>query len=335
VELWRPSGLVGTVPISQGSVDWSLSRNDERAGRLQVPGYEWFDLLSPRHYGWVVVKVSLEGEEFDLGEFPIVSVKVEQPGGLVDVVLGDWSIRRSRDLVEQPEDSLVSGVTLAEMARTHLNISMPWGVTCTRDDTNGAMMPTPSKLQAGADVWDAMQAAANLVGARIVVTSRSTFEIRVYDPSIPWVENLDGVLVRGSRTVSAAKGSACNRVIVTVDGADGQVFRSVQTMTGGNAPYAYDAARFGRAQSVERATVQEPSQAAADAEALRLANRRFGALYTVTAEVVPMPWLEVGDPVTVLIAGVREDFLIETLRMPLTADEGMALTARSDGSSAG
>jgi hypothetical protein len=333
VELWRPSGLVGTVPISQGAVDWSLSRNDERAGRLQVPGYEWFDLLSPRHYGWVVVKVSVEGEEFDLGEFPIVSVKVEQPGGLVDVGLGDWSIRRSRDVTEIPDNSLASGVTVAQMAEQHLAQAMPWPVTCTRDDTNGAMMPTTAKLQAGADVWVAMQDAANLVGARLVMTSRNTIEVRIYDPSVPWVEDLDGVLVRGSRTVSAAKGSACNRVIVTVDGADGQVFRSVQTLTGG--PYAYDKDRFGRAQSVERATVQVPSQAAADAEALRLANRRFGALYTVSAEVVPMPWLEVGDPVTTLIAGVRENFLIETLRMPLTADEGMVLTARSDGSSGG
>jgi hypothetical protein len=333
VELWNQgSGLVGPVPFTQGSVNFSLSRDLERAGKLVVPGLEWESVFSPGKYCWVRVYVAVEGVEFDLGEFPVTATRAEVPGGRVDVTLGDWAWRRERSRVEVQGQKLLDGVTVAEMAARHLSDVMPASVpvTCTRDDTGGAMMPVTVPLQPGDDVWSAMQRAAELAGARLVMTSRSTVEVRRYNPAVPWVEHFEGVLIRGVRTVSAETGDVCNRVRVTVNG-DGGPFSAVETLTGG--PYAFARNGFGFATVVESVSVATATQAAADAEAARLAARRFGALKDVELEVVPMPWLEVGDPVTLLLGGspvkTREDFIVESLVFPLTVDATMRVNARS------
>jgi hypothetical protein len=330
-ELWRPDGFVCEVPIARGEIDFSLSRADgDRAGSITVPGYHWEEVLSPAHYGWVVVTVDIDGTRWHYGEFPIMATTLTTPGGAVQVSLGDWCQRRSRDVAENPGDALATGVTIARMAEQHLTHALPWTVSCTRDDTNGAAMPTEAKVQPGGDVWQAMQRIAGLADARLVMPTRNTVELRRYDPERPVDEDLDGLLHSGSRTISAAKGDACNRVIVTVDGADGAAFRSVQTLREGSV-WDYDKDRFGRAQIVETVPVMTPSQAAADAEAARIANRRFGAMKRVEVRVPVLPWLEVGDRVAVRIGSVVERMHIETLVVPLTGNAAMRLTGRDSG----
>jgi hypothetical protein len=327
--LWRPSGFVCDVPITSGSVSFSLSRADgDRSGSITVPGYSWEDLLSPKHYGWIVVTIDIDDARWNLGEFPITGTQVETPGGAVVVTLGDWAYRRSRSVVEEPANSLIVGTTVADMAAQHMSHVMPWTVTCTRDDTGGAMMPTEAKLGGGADVWAAMQQAAGLSDARLVMTSRSTLELRRYDPAEAASEDLAGLLIRGTRTVSAAKGDACNRVVVRMDGADGQTFGAVRTLDTG--PFAYGQ-EFGFAQIVENVRVESPSDDAAEAESMRIGNRRFGAMKSVDVQTPVLPWLEVGDTVSVDIGGVLERVLIETLTVPLTANQPMRLTGRDGG----
>jgi hypothetical protein len=192
------------------------------------------------------------------------------------------------------------------------------------------MMPTEFKVASGGDVWQAMQRAAGLANARLVMPSRNTVDLRRYDPERPVDEDLNGLLHSGSRRISAAKGDACNRVIVTVDGANGATYRSVKTLRLGSA-WDYDKDGAGRAQIVETVPVMQPSQAAADAEAERLANRRFGALKSVDVRVPVMPWLEVGDRVSVRIGSVEERIHIETLTVPLVASASMRITGRDAG----
>jgi hypothetical protein len=331
-ELWDPdSGFICEVPFTQGSVDFSLSRSTgDRAGTLSVPGYTWEPLLSPATYRWLVITIDIDRRRWNLGEFPIISTEVSTPGGLVRVTAGDWCYRRQRDVAENPQDSLILGTTIARMAEQHLTHAMPWPVTAGRDDTGGAMMPSEAKITGGGDVWAAMQKAAGLADARLVMPDRQTVELRRYDPDRPVDEDLEGLVIRGTRTISAAKGDACNKVIVTVDGADQVTYRSVQTLREGSA-YDYGKDGFGRAQIVENIQVMDPSQAAADAEAERIANRRFGAMKSVDVQVPVLPWLEVGDRVSLRIGGVVEKVHIETLTMPLTANQSMRLTGRDAG----
>jgi hypothetical protein len=331
-ELWRPdSGFVCEVPFTQGSVDFSLSRaTGDRAGSLAVPGYSWEEVLSPAHYGWIVVTIDIDRHSWNLGEFPIMATEVATPGGLVTVTLGDWAMRRSRDVIETPTQDLYLGVTIAAMATRCLNDSFPWTVTCTRDDTGGAMMPAEARLTGGADVWAAMQRIAGMADARLVMPTRDTVELRRYDPDRPVDEDLEGLVHRATRRLSAMKGEACNRVVVVVDGPDQTTFRSVQTLSLGSA-YDYGESGFGRAQIVETVQAVSPSQAAADMEAQRIANRRFGAFKEVDAQVPVLPWLEVGDRVSLRIGGVMEYVHIESLTVPLTANQSMRITGRDAG----
>lgn len=333
-QLWRPDGgYVCDVPIHGGQVDWSLSRADgDRAGTLTVPGYSFEEVLSPAHYGWLQVSVVVDGRwTWDLGQFPITATKVSAPGGEVTVTLGDWSYRRSRSVAEGAADTLRTGVTVAAMAAGHLTDIMPWPVTCTRDDTKGAMMPAEAKVSAGGDVWAAMQQAAGMADARLVMPDRSTVQVRRHDPALVPVESLDGLVNRASRTVSAEKGDACNRVVVRVEGGGpaSTTYTATRTLTKG--PFAYKKAEFGYAQIVENPRVSVPSQAAADKEADRLARRRFGAGRTVEATIVPVPWLEVGDVVSVPVAGAVETIILETVSMPLVASSPMRITGRDTG----
>lgn len=334
--LHRPGSFVPLeLPISGGSVEFSLSRNAERSGTLEVAGYPFEDLLSPRHYGWIVIEVGIDGWKWSLGEFPIVAVEAEEPGGKVVATLGDWSYRRSRSRAEGPADSLALGTSIASMAGLHLSHVMPWPVTCTRDDTGGAMMPSEAKVSPGGDVWAAMQQAAGLADARLVMPSRTEVHVRRYDPSAAPQEDLDGLLHRGTRRTSAQDGDACNRVIVRVEGAgpDAPTYTGVQTLTAG--PYAYSKDGFGFAQIVETPRLMSATQAAADAEAVRIANRRFGALKTVDVRIPVLPWLELGDVVTVMLAGRREEMLVETMTVPLLANQSMRLQGRDGGWSGG
>jgi hypothetical protein len=328
--LWRPDGFVVEIPFTAGSVDFSLSRaTGDRAGSLSVPGYEWEELLSPAHYGWIVVTIDIERRRWDLGEFPIMATEVATPGGLVTVTLGDWALRRSRDVIETPTQDLYLGVSVAQMAVRCLNDAFPWPVTCTRDDTGGAMMPAEARLTGGADVWAAMQDIAGLSDARLVMPTRNTVELRRYDPERPVDEDLDGLVHRATRRLSAVKGEACNRVVVVVDGPDQTTYRAVRTLREGSV-YDYESG-FGKAQLVESVRVSGPSQAAADNEADRLANRRFGAMKQVDIQVPVLPWLEVGDRVSVRIGGEVERVHIESLTVPLTANQSMRVTGRDAG----
>jgi len=123
---------------------------------------------------------------------------------------------------------------------------------------------------------------------------------------------------------------AVNMVIVQLDASDGSggSYRSVKTLTTG--PYAYDQTRFGEFPYVEALTQPVASQAAADAEAQRIYDRRAGVVRTQAVDVIPQPWIEVGDILAwypTVMAGPLFG-MVETFRFPLTADGVQSITMR-------
>ena len=75
------AGKVADLPVSDGSLTMSMSASPGvRSGRITVPGYEWWPLFSPHTACWVEVVQEIEGETWDLGQFPVKSVEEEYPG---------------------------------------------------------------------------------------------------------------------------------------------------------------------------------------------------------------------------------------------------------------
>jgi hypothetical protein len=331
VTLHHPGGEVGPLEFEDGSVQWNLGQaNGTRSGSLRIPGYAAWDLVRPQTNAWVTVDIEVDGHSWSLGEFPVVRATVVRPRGVVEVSLGDWCFRRVRSVAEFAQD-VGAGRTLAVMAAQHLTHVMPWEVTCTRDDTNGALQASPMRFQAGQNVWAAMQEAAGMVGAQLVMTSRSTVEVRVWDPGAFPVEDITGTVLEETSTEDATE--LVNRVIITADSEapDGGSFRSVRTLTTG--AYALDRLKMGYGQAIDTVRLPVASQAAADAEADRVAARRYGIVRTFDLDVVPQPWIEAGDCVlyrpTASGTGTPvPTWMVEQLSFPLTARGTSRITAR-------
>ena len=320
------AGKVADLPVSDGSLTMSMSASPGvRSGRITVPGYEWWPLFSPHTACWVEVSQTIEGETWNLGQWPVASVEENYPGGEVNVELEDWAARRDRSVAEW-QQSMGYGTTVAQMFQNYTSHLMPGGVfTVTRDDTNGAARPYVPQVQTGASVWDAMTECANTAGAVLVVESRTEGHVRVFNPYEPYHDEITGTVVRA--TVKLDLADVYNRVVVEMRGADEAVFTGRRTITAGDWAFSRDGAGFcilTDSQSNETAT-----QAMADAEAKRIYERRAGAVRTVDVEVIPQPWIEIGD---ILVWQVDSDrlelFSVETVEYPLRADQSMRLTSR-------
>lgn len=331
VTLHQPGGPVGVLPVSAGEVSWSLSRGEGvRAGSVTVPGYGWFERVQPGALTWVTVDVGIEGSVWSFGEFPVLRAVAERPKGTVTLELGDWAWRAARPDAEtaltigqggQPVAAVVAGW----LQRTAFGGAM----TVTRDDSGGAMCGSAVEVQLGGSVWAALTTLANQVGCVIVVTSRSTCELRNYRAGVP-VDGLGGAIK--SETVGIIADEAVNRVVVVGEqsnpGGATTVYRAERTLW--NGPYGYSPSMFGGLALVQSVRQPVMSQAVVEAEAARLAERRFGVVRSQEVTCVPMPWLEVGDTVT-WPAGFWPGILngvIDTLTFPLTAGGDQRITLR-------
>lgn len=326
LRLWQPGGQVGVLPISTGDLTVSLSQQQQQSGKLRVPGYGWWEHLRPAANTWIEPVISIDGEPFGLGQWPVLRAVPHRPEGIIEVTLGDWAYRRSRSKAEIATETGVG--TLAQMIPFWMNPVMPVNVTVVRDDTGGAALASSLRIQLGADIWSVMTEAANQRGAIIRMLTRGTAEVRVFDPLAPPVEDLGGTM---NTEISGELGDeAINRVVVVVESeaSTGPTFRAVRTLTTG--PYAYNKAGFGLGVLTEMLRVPVASQAIADAQAKRLADRRFGVVRTLEVEVVAQPWLEVGDVVSLdtTTAAGPEHWMVDTVTYPLTAAGRMRLVMR-------
>jgi len=338
-DLYYPSGFQTELPIKAGTVDFTLSDDEgQRKGRITVPGYEWFDILEPGHYGWVVVRIDLDGiQEFNLGEFPIVDVQVERPGGEVEVALGDWSYRRSQPMPEAQTPIGSTSQTVRAVCQEYLGHVMPTGAsfTITRDDSGGALCQSPKDVSLGSgDVWSALTALCNQVGCILMVTSRSTGEIRRYDPNAAAADDVTGTVITEHLGIMASK--AVNNVIVQLESSDpaapeGTMFRRDLPLTTG--PYRYDQAGLGELTHSQVIRQMVATQAAANAEAQRIYDRVVGIVRTHSLSVVPQPWLQIGDLIswTPTTMSTSITGMVNSLTFPLTgggATQGQSLRMR-------
>jgi len=324
-------GVVGTVPVYDGSVVFDLtSSRGTRSGLLRVPGYDWWPLFNPSAVTWVTVTQEIEGESWDLGEFPVSSVDLESPGGLVTVGLGDWSARRSRSKAEAQTD-LTFGTTVAQLFQHHVSHVMPNGdFTVVQDDTDGALKPSSPRVSANGDVWVAIRELANDVGAVALVTSLTTGELRVFDPYQPYHEDLTDTLNRVVTGWDMDPENVVNRVVVRVnsDDKDGGTFVGRKSISGGT-PWDFDRDGVGYCILVESESVPKATQAIANAKAQYLYDRRAGAVKAVSLRVVPQPWLEPGDVVAWQDGrGGGDQGSIDFIEYPLRADGAMNIRLR-------
>lgn len=331
LQLWTPTGYVGDLPIEAGQLTVSLSTAAHRSGSVTVAGYSWWEYVRADSYSWVDAFATIDGTEtFHLGEWPIADATLNRPGGSIELSLGDWSDRRSRALAETA-GAIPAGQSLATMFGAGMSEVLPWPFAVQRDDTLGATVASEIRLQLGGDVWAAMNQAANARGALLVVTGAGTGEIRVLNPYAPYFDDLDGTVVRESSGESLD--DAVNRIVVTVEpeAGDGTTYRAVQTLSSGAYAYSATGAGIGQCVLVDTKRVKTPSQAVADAEAKRLADRRFGIVRTLDLQVIPQPWLQASDVVAVTPStGTGPEYwMVETISYPLTAEGLMRLTARS------
>lgn len=336
LQLWTPEGCVGDLPYTTGSLTVSLSgAAGQRSGSVRVPGYDWWPYLRPSACPWIDATVSIDGEVFHVGEFPIVAAAAERPTGTIEVTLGDWAFRRERWAAESTFMIVAGLEPVAAMVERYLEIG--WPVAVARDDTGGAHPASDVRVQSGGSVWRALTEAANSVGAIIMHTARGAAEVRVFDPAAAPVDALDGTVVRDTSAMSA--GEAVNRVVVEVqgEGADAPTYTGVVTLDSG--PYAYGGV-FGPAPLVDTMRVPQASQALADAEARRLFDRRVGVVRPLGLDVVPQPWLQAGDAVSVTpvvaAAGAPgpESHLIDSVTHPVGPGT-MRLVMREAGVTAG
>jgi hypothetical protein len=303
-QLWYPSGSQGDLPIKDGSVTFSLSDSDgQRKGRLTIPGYEWFDRLEPGNYAWVRISFFIDSiEVFDLGEFPIMDVSVERPGGEVEVALGDWSWRRSQPKPEVHTFIGSTTQTVASVCQEYMSHVMPAPFTITLDQSNnyagGALVQTPEEVSmgGGTNVWEALTRLCNQVGCVLVCTSRHTAEIRRYDPYAPYHEDLTGTII--SENIGVLPSKIINRIMVWLEPSDpgypeGTGWLGNRAIEVG--PYKYDSEGVGE---LTHSTVMRrfgANQAMAQAEADRLYERMAGVTRTQSLRIVPQPWIELGD----------------------------------------
>jgi len=330
VTLYYPSGGQGVLPVESGSVAFSLTTaQGNRTGQMSVPGYEWFDIVRPRNSSYVGITVSIDSSVFDLGTFPIMKATVDRPGGKVDIALGDWAYRRAQPHAEATV-ALGTGMTVAQACREYMShVSHGNTYTITRDDSNGAAA-VPYDLKLGGNVWSGLQSICNYADCILITTGRNTGEVRRYDPHQPYMWDLTGTVVR--EQLGEHLDELINNVIFLMETSDPAA--TVKSYMGNQrintGPYAYNQDLLGEMTYVEHDTVPAISQAAADAAALRVFNRRAGIVLAQSIDVVPQPWMHLGDQVawTPSWTGAPSYGLIETMTFPLTVDGTSRVTLR-------
>lgn len=331
--LWTlDGGYDQPLPFSEGQLEFSLSRSDGvRSGRITVPGYQWYALCEPGRKTYVIVHVEIEGETWDLGSFPITGVVANRPRGTVELTLGDWAYRRAKPDGENTTTIGSVARTVRSVVEEYMGHVMPGGTfAVTVDDSNGALVQSPQEVSLGGNVWSALTTLANQVGCVIVMTNKNQGELRKFDPYAPYHDDLDGCVV--GETLAVVADEAVNRVIVQGEmsnpGGDPTVYRSVKTLTMG--PYKYDRDGIGKFALTE--TFRQPvvTQALVDAEAQRIYDRRVGIVRSQQVEIVPMPWLEVGDVVAYRSTPGDGPMLglIDSMTFPMTAKGSQRLVLR-------
>lgn len=330
VTLRNLDGVIGQAPVYDGFVGFDLSKRDgARYGTLTVPGYDWWPLVNPSSVTWVEVTQTIEGESWDLGQFPVAAVELEDPGGLVTVQLEDWAARRARAVAAMQTD-LLYGATVAEFFQHHASHVMPrQDFTVVADDTGGAAKPYTPRVPAGGDVWRAIFDLATAVGAVPLVTSLTTGELRVHDPYAPVHETVTGTVNRVRTGFDL--GNVVNSVVMQVNSEDPDsgTFRAVKTIQPGTSPWAMDPDGVGYCILFDSETVPVASQPMADAKAQQLYDRRAGAVKAVSLRVVPQPWLEPGDVIAWQDGrGGTDRGVIDSIEYPLRADQVMNIRLR-------
>jgi hypothetical protein len=348
VELWYPSGKQIDLPFEAGEVSFSLAtQNGNRSGRLTLPGYEWYSICDPVHNCWVDIWVEIEDERFHIGELPIVRCGVDRPRGTTELTLGDWAYRRAQPMAESDGPIGATNQTIASVVQSYLSDVLPYGLTVTRDDSNGALVPSPEPLSFGGNVYATLTGLCNQVGCTLHVPARTQAQIRRFDPYAPYMEDLTGTVVREGLSTNADQ--LVNRVMVRVNGGS---FSTTQTDENGNpvfnksgasytsephvavlttGPYAYDSNGMGEMTYTETKTVEVATQAIANAEAQRVFDRKVGIVRTTSVDVVPTPWLRLGDIVAwypKALDGTPVIGMINAHTFPLTADGVHRITLR-------
>ena len=330
-ELWTPDGHVADVPIHGGSVTKSLTDGQGQwSGELRVPGYQWFDLLAPGTYCWVEVHIRVDEEEWPIGQFPVLTVAEDRPGGLITATLGDWAYRRDRADAETAF-AIPAGVSVAETVRVYMAPVLPaLATTVARDDSNGALVVSEVKAQVGGSVWGALTQIANQVGCTAEVPTRGTVAIRRYDPYVPYHEDITGTVVRMRTTVDAARAVNMVRQVLEPSDPAGTTYMADKLITW--PPYAYDRTKFGLGVVAQATRVDTPTQAMADTEAQRVFDRQAGLVKRLELTVLPQPWLECGDVLFLRVGDPLdnriEQTMINSITHPLTADQSMTIRTR-------
>lgn len=337
---------LGVIPITGGSVSFDLTRTAGlRAGSLEVPGYEWAphsetDPLAPfGQYVTVTYDYSYDTSEageaatVELGQFPIIGTEVRRPAEPVRVMLGDWAYRPQRALAESPIQ-LEATVTIAAAIVSLIQPALPFDLTVAVDDTGGDTIGGDGFIvNAGESPWDA---AFNLADTHdcYLYLGRDPSQVFIvtaagFAPSpVARIATGDGgVIVAMSADVNVL--TACNRVVALAESSaeDGHTYRAVRTLTDG--PMAYGSA-FGRWPVVVSIRSDLATQQIADDLADYTFTRRAGAARIVTADIVPMPWLEPGDTVRVAGPTGEENIVLEQITIPLSTRAPETLTARAE-----
>ncbi len=330
VTLYYPSGSQGVLPVEEGSLTFSLTTaQGNRSGRIKVPGYDMFEKVRPRNSSYVGIKISIDSSVFNLGTFPIMKATVDRPGGEVEITLGDWAYRRAQPHAEGTL-ALGTGMTVKQVCQDYMSHVSPGNTyTITRDDSNGAAA-VPYDLRLGGNVWTGLQSICNFADCILITTGRNTGEIRRYDPHQPYMEDMTGTIVREQLGEHADE--LVNYVIFQMESSDPAAnpksYIGTQKLTSG--PYAYNQDLLGEMAYVEHETVPSISQAAANAAALRVFNRRAGIVLAQSIDCVPTPWLSIGDQVawTPSWATAPSYGLIESMTFPLTVQGTSRITLR-------
>jgi hypothetical protein len=328
VELWNPTGIVhNMLPITSGEVGWSLTTaNGVRTGRLTLPGYEWFRETDPGSSCWVNINITIGPTTWGLGQWPVTRSTVTRPGGSVSLQLGDWAYRRHEPDAESAATIGSTTQSIAATVAAYMGGVLP-PVTVTRDDSGGAVAQTPLQIKLGDSVWTALVNLCNQVGCVPVMTSRQTVEIRNFEAGVA-VEDVTGTVEKESVGILADEG--INRVIAVVESSDyGQEnMRAVRTLTTG--PYKYDPQGFGATALVVNERTPIATQAMANSLADRTYDRRVGIVRSQSLELVPTPYLEVGDVVQWKPTFLSQPLAgrIEALTFPLTSDGTQKVTLR-------
>jgi len=332
---WNLAGGYKAIPAVDGEVSFRRSQAvGERSGRIRLPvtdpdGSSWLPQDENSFLGVFGQYVTVEahyafpdGSEdvIDLGEFPIIGVSVERPGGFIQLTLGDWAVRAEKNVFDRTR-RLGKG-TLGSVVKTWLDKALPGTVTVTGSGANNTVSENV-KVSAGASVWGELAGLAESVDASITMLDRRRVEL-VDDPYKPPSSGARETLDIGPdgvvQTIDTEMDllSMLNRVTVIHENAKTKkTYRSTLSLTTG--PFAVAVA--GVHDLVESESSDTASQSTADKRAKYLYARRVGVGRSLTVQIVPMAWLEPGDVVRVTgLSGRSEVARVESVTVPFLPD---------------